>query len=410
LRAERGVRTDDDVAASAGLKASKRSQRSRRERSSVDSCCLELPAREDGDATRLRRSAEVVRERDLASGTLAPGALRDIHDVFLSQEGAMAKFAQTGVWLAGALLAASCGGSDSVPPGTGAQPSDGGGGDGSPSGSDGGAVDAPIDLDAAPGASCPPKTDSTQGVHITMKVAWPGTIGTNPGSGNVHVWTRSKLTFGAGNTITAVYGPCGSVVPEVQTTPIAGGGKVLPEFPPAAWETAVKTTSTGTGVQSSFDVNSKVHLDASPVLVGLTMADPKGAWPALADVKSTDADGDGHPGITAVPRAGGGYSLPPTSLLQTAHADQLYIVSRTTTTLDGARDTCDSQKGTANVSAFDNHVIGCHIQGGGDCAAADYQFVDQNRTVYSVTSATFEAKVVPDNATCADVRAALPAP
>ena len=325
----------------------------------------------------------------------------------------MASFVRIGVWLAGMLLASSCGGTDSTPPGSSGGPADGGGGgtDGSPvNGSDGGGgIDAPVDLDAAPGASCPTKTDATQGVHIIMKVSWPGTIGTNPGNGTVHVWTRSKLTYGAGNTITAVNGACGSVVPEVQTTPIAGGGKVLPEFPPPVWEAAVKTTFTGTGAQSSFDVNSKVHLDASPVLIGLTMADPKGPWPALADVQSTDADGDGHPGITAIPRSGGGYALPPTSLLQTAHADQLYIVSRTTTTLDGVRDTCDSQKGTANVAAFDNHVVGCHIQGGGDCAAADYQFVDQNRTVFAVASATFEAKVVPDGATCADVRAALPA-
>ena len=116
-----------------------------------------------------------------------------------------------------------------------------------------------------------------------------------------------------------------------------------------------------------------------------------------------------EPGTYDVTMRAIGYVLPPTSLLQTAHADQLYIVSRTTTTLDGVRDTCDSQKGTANIAAFDNHVVGCHVQGGADCAAADYQFVDQNRTIYSVTSATFEAKVVPDNATCADVRAALPA-
>ena len=302
-------------------------------------------------------------------------------------------------------------GTDSTPPG-GATPGGDSGTDGTTSssgGTDGGGVDAPIDLDALPGASCPPRTAATQGVHIIMNVTWPGSVGTNPGNGVAHVWTLSKLTWGTGNAITAVNGACGSVVPKIHTTPIAGDSDVLPEFPPAVWEAAVKTTFNATGVQSSFDVNSKVHLDADPVLVGLTMTDPKAAWPALAAIQSTDADGDGHPGITAIPRSGGGYSLPPTSLLQTQRADQLYIVSRTTTTLDGIRDTCDSQKGTANVAAFDNHVVGCHIQGGGDCAAADYQFVDQNRTVYSVTNATFEAKVVPDNATCADVRAALPA-
>ena len=40
-------------------------------------------------------------------------------------------------------------------------------------------------------------------------------------------------------------------------------------------------------------------------------------------------------------------------------------------------------------------------------ATGDAQFIDQNRTVFQVTSATYEAKVVPDTATCTDVRTAL---
>ena len=80
------------------------------------------------------------------------------------------------------------------------------------------------------------RTAATQAVHLIMAVTWPGSIGTNPGSGNVHVWTRAKLTFGAGNTITSVNTPCGSVVPDIQTTTIAGGKKVQPEFLPAVWD------------------------------------------------------------------------------------------------------------------------------------------------------------------------------
>jgi hypothetical protein len=61
------------------------------------------------------------------------------------------------------------------------------------------------------------------------------------------------------------------------------------------------------------------------------------------------------------------------------------------------------------VTAFDNHVVGCHIEGGAECSADQADFVDQNRMRYMVTSATYEAKVVPDDASCGDVRAALPA-
>jgi hypothetical protein len=57
---------------------------------------------------------------------------------------------------------------------------------------------------------------------------------------------------------------------------------------------------------------------------------------------------------------------------------------------------------------FDNHVMGCHVMGGQECTAAEATFVDNNRTIFQVSSATNQIKIVPDNATCADVRAALP--
>lgn len=311
----------------------------------------------------------------------------------------------------GAMAVMACGDATNAPPGSGGpagDPSSGGGGGANTSSGNNGTSGAP-DLSAAPGAACPSKTNTTQAIHVTMAVTWPGSVGKNPGSGNVHVWTRSKLTFN-GNKITTSNTPCGSVVPDVQTTPVAGGGKVQAEFPPVVWESASMVTFEGTGEQSSFDVNSKVVTSASTALVGLTMADPTAPWPESASgISGVDSDGDSKMGITAVPKKGSGYSLPPTSLLQGKRADKLYIASRTTTALTGVRDTCDSIKGTANVTAFDNHVIGCHIEGGAECNASEQDFIDQNRTIFKVTSATYEGKVIAENATCADVRAALPA-
>ena len=60
------------------------------------------------------------------------------------------------------------------------------------------------------------------------------------------------------------------------------------------------------------------------------------------------------------------------------------------------------------VAHFDSHVIGCHVSGGADCTTAQANFVDQNRTIYEAGTSTIELAVVPDTATCADVRAALP--
>lgn len=258
------------------------------------------------------------------------------------------------------------------------------------------------------GGACPEVMSGTQAVHVMMNVTWPGTVGTAAGSGVAHVWTRSVFTIDGSGNITATNSPCGSVVPEIVKNPIAGGGKTLPEFPATVWTSTAMPTFAVTGKQSGHNIGATVTMNAVPVLVGGSIADPNGAWPALAGVTGRDHDGDGKTGITSVPRDGGGYSLPPTSLLQTSHADRLYIASRNTVALSGTRDSCTSMKGTANVTHFDNHVIGCHVKGGGECTESQYKFIDDNRTVYKVTSATYETKVIADGSTCDAVRAALP--
>jgi hypothetical protein len=76
--------------------------------------------------------------------------------------------------------------------------------------------------------------------------------------------------------------------------------------------------------------------------------------------------------------------------------------------LKGTTTSCTEQSGTVNVKFFDNHVIGCHNTMNAECDANQTKFVDDSRTVYVPGAATFVAKKVPDNATCAEVRAALP--
>jgi hypothetical protein len=259
------------------------------------------------------------------------------------------------------------------------------------------------------GGACEAMTSGTQAVHVIMQVTWPGSVGTESGAGTVNVWTRSKFTIDGSNNITATNTPCGSQIPEITKTPIAGGGKVLAEFPPAIWNSAMIPSFPATGTQTGSNIGSKVTMKATPVIVGATMSDPNGAWPAVGAVVGADHDGDGKLGIASVPRNGGGYSLPPTSLLRTNSADKLYIASRTTSALDGTRDSCTTTKGTAMIANFDNHIIGCHVAGGGECTKSESDFIDQNRTVFVVKSATYETKIVPDGSTCDAVRAALPA-
>jgi hypothetical protein len=53
-------------------------------------------------------------------------------------------------------------------------------------------------------------------------------------------------------------------------------------------------------------------------------------------------------------------------------------------------------------------VVGCHVSGGGECSGAQVDFIDMNSSAYNVAGGTFTSVVVPDAATCADARAALP--
>ena len=145
-------------------------------------------------------------------------------------------------------------------------------------------------------------------------------------------------------------------------------------------------------------------------LIGFTLADPNAAWPnSYTGITMTvDAEGDGSAGLTALPRVGGGFVAPPTSIAQSARVDKVYIVSRNTVSAMATRNACDTTTATLNFTHFDNHVVGCHVMGGSDCMPSDTNFVDQNRTIYQVGTAMATSKIVADTATCADVRAALP--
>jgi hypothetical protein len=135
-------------------------------------------------------------------------------------------------------------------------------------------------------------------------------------------------------------------------------------------------------------------------------------WPkSYTGIMAVDADGDGSPGFTAIPRQGGGFVAPPTGLglLGSApSADKVYLASRTIVSLGGKLTSCTEQAGTATITFFDSHVVGCHVKGGGECTPAQVDFIDQSRTDYKVSTGVFTSKQVAETATCADVRAALP--
>jgi hypothetical protein len=214
-----------------------------------------------------------------------------------------------------------------------------------------------------------------------------------------------------GTELSGETSPCGSILPPLQLTVIAGGGQALVEIPDATWDLASMPKIPSTATLEGWTTTSKFTTHPAAALVGLTMEDPMSAWPGKGSmVSAVDHDGDTKPGILGVPKSDGGFTRPPTSLLGQAGAvaDQIHLVTRTAMAMDGAMTSCTDHAGTVDVSFFDNHVVGCHVFEGGDCDAAQAEFIDTNRTIFEVVDASYTSKIVDDSATCADIRAALP--
>jgi hypothetical protein len=273
---------------------------------------------------------------------------------------------------------------------------------------------------------CPAHTAFVAGVKITLAVTWPGQLAGAAGSGTVHIWLRAQNTV-SGTAVTSVIQTCESSLPDIPLSGagqiVTGGSKVQIEIPNAVWDQPTMPKFNATGTQGGWDPGSPVTTNSTVGLVGLkqtaSWVTPSTAWPSsfsgFSPSDLSDDDGDGKPGITAVATKGNGYVLPPTSLGafgSAPSADKLYIVSRNAFSLSGTMTSCDTESGTAQVPLFENHVVGCHVSNGSDCtnggAGSQADFVDQSRTVYQVGMATYEGKRLADNATCADVRSALP--
>jgi len=310
----------------------------------------------------------------------------------------------------GALLAAlalgwSCGGSSNAE----VRPDGGSGGIQVQTGAGGATADAG-GVPGTGGASggCPAQATFTQGEHITMAVTWMTTLGTMMGTGQVHVWAKTTFTA-SGNTLTGTSQTCGSVLPATNLNAIAGGGTVLIQIPDATWEVSTMPRFQIQATQTGWDVGSVVSY-TSTALIGLTLADPtNGAWPDPVTT-AVDADDDKSPGYTAVPASGGSYVLPPTSINTASNrADRVYLATRNVFMIAATRTACDQASGPVTVVHFDSHVVGCHNSTTNmDCTPQQASFVDTNRTDYTAGTSTIQTKVVPANATCADVRTALP--
>jgi hypothetical protein len=322
------------------------------------------------------------------------------------------------------LLAGGCAaGNSGKPAGTTGGAGEAGGDAGSgPGGSAGGGAGGAVtgDNDAAAtdgsgagsggatGIPCEVRSALTLAVDIVVSVSWDGSLGASAGTGTFHLWTLAKMTAN-GTALTGTIQLCGNTLPELKLSPLVGGGTVAVDIPQAVWDSPAAPKFSTTGTLDGWNAGSTLTTAPTIALIGLTMPDPQGAWPAsYTMVTSVDADMDGNPGITGIPKTGAGYVQTPVStpiLGIGARADKLYLASRTGVALNGKLTSCTEQSGLATISFFDSHVLGCHVSGGTECTAAQVDFVDTNQTKYTMMSGTFTSKILPDTATCADARA-----
>jgi hypothetical protein len=321
----------------------------------------------------------------------------------------------------GSTVTPGNGGSGQVPStGNGSAPSAGGsalvpgsGGSGAAQGGtentgNGGALawaGSPGSMDPATG--CQARTSVTIGTRATFPLTWPATLGTTGGTGNFELLNVYRLTVRDGG-LTGTVSPCGSALPPFTFSGLIGGGNCRIEIPDSVWETPGFPQFDSSGTLAGWEPGSRLDLPASGALVGLTMADPTAAWPdSYTGIDASDPDGDGNPGITAVPATGDGLASPPVSIIG-PRTDQVHLVSRTAGGLSGTFTSCTELSGEATLQFFDNHVVGCRTVNGDLCNATQTDFVDTNRTIYTAAPGTFRGVILPEGATCSDARAALP--
>lgn len=278
-----------------------------------------------------------------------------------------------------------------------------------------GAVDA-SEEDAAPpdaavdaGPVC--SLTGTWAAQMDVQLSWPAAL-VAAGSGTLRVWGRAQVTQN-GNALSVGLLPCHVQVPDFALNPLFGQNESYGiTFATAPFDRSPSpfATSDTTGTVAGALPGGTVTLSGLSMLVGLTMANPlTDGWPAVGAVMQADHDNNGKPAVSANYKTGGAYRNPPLNMTLSARSDIAYIAARLAFTSSANVTSCDALNGSATVSAFDTHIVGCRVAGGTtDCSTAQRDFIDGSRPSYGAGSAVMRLERVADNATCAAVRSALP--
>jgi hypothetical protein len=252
-------------------------------------------------------------------------------------------------------------------------------------------------------------------LKVTATVSWAGTLVISAGTNQtVTFWALIQGTEN-GTTLSGTIVPCGIALPDFMSS--IGGLTYGVTFPNSIFDGGHLTPVNASLTVSSTAPGATVTTAAEANLIGINLANPAtAAWPNLmtAQTDQVDADADGNPGVTGIPKSGTPYSSIPVQIVPTAiYASQLYFALRSVISLNGTLNTCTNASGNATVSHLDNHIIGCRTMAadggiGSLCTSTETTFADNNSPVLTTNSAKFTASMLTNAATCPNVRAALP--
>jgi hypothetical protein len=238
------------------------------------------------------------------------------------------------------------------------------------------------------------------------------------GSDTLYSWSLRRQTQ-TGNNISAQSQACGDTAPDL-CSPFLGLA-VTQKIPDSTYEVSTMPRTASTLTLSKAPVAGDPYVgDTEANLIGLSLANPTGAWPAsYTDPAITwrDDDSDGHPGVTAlIPTTGNSAScnlpyggLPIPSDGDTAN--QVYAGSRSLGNLNGTIIDCDTMRGdiqgpSNGAPQLDGHVTGCVKVDGTACTAAEVDSIDSGLAgAQRVLAARFTLVRVADTTSCTQLRA-----
>jgi EGF domain len=315
------------------------------------------------------------------------------------------------------------------------------------------------------GGTCACNLGGTFVLRSRFELAWANIDGVEDGVDFSNDWAIARQTYDASGALQIELSPCGSTTPDLCGTGYLG--LVQPEaygqyMPQHVWTTPSMPRSRFTVDVPNAIPGAPFQTDQIVALLGISLDDPAGPWPASrADIAGgdgfdgsatngarwIDVDDDGLDGLTGYsveprgvpidgaapdplvaypatssvcPRSGGAaldYAyLPAQEGFNIRRVKRLYSATRVVNAYQGQLQSCDRVSGDLVSSdgrppAIETRFAGCIRENGGGetpCDSAVVNFMETSTAGQEIRSAKFVLQRIADDATCADARAAVP--